>query len=62
MKSLLSKRELEVAECIAAGLKHKETGERLFICEKTVRWHANRIYRKLKVKNRYHLAWMWRNE
>ena len=48
----LSDRELEVLAAIAAGLTNQETAQRLYISERTVKWHASNIYGKLQVSNR----------
>jgi LuxR family maltose regulon positive regulatory protein len=48
----LSERELEVLAAIAEGLTNQETAQRLFISERTVKWHASNIYGKLQVNNR----------
>lgn len=43
----LSKREAEVMELIATGFSNGEIAQRLFLSEKTVKNHVNRIYAKL---------------
>lgn len=43
----LSKREAEVMELIATGYSNGEIAQRLFLSEKTVKNHVNRIYAKL---------------
>jgi DNA-binding NarL/FixJ family response regulator len=48
----LTERELEIMRTIALGLKNKAIAEKLFISEKTVKTHINRIFRKLGVTNR----------
>jgi LuxR family maltose regulon positive regulatory protein len=48
----LSERELEVLTAIAEGLSNQETARRLYISERTVKWHASNIYGKLQVSNR----------
>lgn len=48
----LSERELEVLAAVAEGLSNHETAERLYISERTVKWHASNIYGKLQVSNR----------
>ena len=37
---------------VAEGLTNRETAQRLFIAESTVKSHLNHIYDKLDVKNR----------
>jgi LuxR family maltose regulon positive regulatory protein len=49
---LLSERELEVLELVAAGLKNQEIAEELFVVVGTVKAHLNSIYRKLGVQSR----------
>ena len=47
----LSKRELEVLDCISKGLARKEIGRKLGISENTVVSHIRHIYDKLNVPN-----------
>ncbi|BBG05521.1 MULTISPECIES: LuxR C-terminal-related transcriptional regulator [Pseudonocardia] len=53
--SLLSDRELEVAELVVQGRTHKEIGEALFISAKTVEHHVARIRQRLGVSGRSEL-------
>jgi DNA-binding NarL/FixJ family response regulator len=46
---LLSQRELEVLELVAAGTTNREVAARLFISEATVKTHLLHIYAKLGV-------------
>jgi len=48
----LTARELEILSMISAGMPNKVIAAKLFITEKTVKTHANRVYRKLDVTNR----------
>jgi len=48
----LSERELEVIRLVAEGLSGQEIAERLFITERTVRYHVNSIFNKLGANNR----------
>ena len=48
----LTAREMEVLSMISAGMPNKVIAAKLFITEKTVKTHANRVYRKLDVTNR----------
>lgn len=48
----LTEREIEILKTIASGLKNREIADKLFISEKTVKTHINRIFRKLGVNNR----------
>jgi DNA-binding CsgD family transcriptional regulator/tetratricopeptide (TPR) repeat protein len=54
--SLLTEREQEILKAIAGGMPNKVIGARLFISEKTVKTHANHIFRKLGVGNRLQAA------
>lgn len=47
-----SQRELEVLGLVARGLTNRETAERLFISEATVKTHLLHIYAKLGVSHR----------
>jgi DNA-binding NarL/FixJ family response regulator len=49
---LLSQRELEVLELIAAGTTNRDAAARLFISEATVKTHLLHIYAKLGVTDR----------
>ena len=49
---LLTDREREILKAIAGGMPNKVIGAQLFISEKTVKTHANHIFRKLEVSNR----------
>ena len=48
----LTEREREILKMIALGLPNKVIGAKLFISEKTVKTHANHVFRKLGVANR----------
>jgi LuxR family maltose regulon positive regulatory protein len=48
----LTKRELEVLNLMAEGMKYKEIADRLFISQNTVRFHVKAIYSKFNVNNR----------
>lgn len=56
----LSKREAEVMELIATGYSNGEIAQRLFLSEKTVKNHVNRIYAKLGVESRVTAIGRWR--
>jgi ATP/maltotriose-dependent transcriptional regulator MalT len=49
---LLSQRELEVLELVAAGTTNRDAAVRLFISEATVKTHLLHIYAKLGVADR----------
>jgi len=48
----LTDRELDILKTMVMGLKNKEIGEKLFISEKTVKTHINKIFKKLGVNTR----------
>lgn len=48
----MSKREVEILKMLASGMSNKELGERLFVSEHTVKWHLQRVFAKLGVRNR----------
>jgi len=48
----LTEREKEILRTMILGLKNKTIAEKLFISEKTVKTHINRIFKKLGVANR----------
>jgi DNA-binding CsgD family transcriptional regulator len=52
LESLLTKRELEVLELMAAGDSNGVVAEKLFISEGTVKTHVKHILRKLRASNR----------
>jgi two-component system response regulator DesR len=49
---LLSDREREVLDLIAAGSTNREIAERLFLSPHTVKEHTSALYRKLQARNR----------
>ena len=48
----LTPRELEVIQLIGKGLKNAAIGQKLFISERTVKFHVSSILSKLQAKNR----------
>lgn len=48
----LTRGEIAVAFLVVQGLSNKEVSEKLFVTEKTVKFHTNRFYLKLRVKTR----------
>jgi predicted ATPase/class 3 adenylate cyclase len=54
--SELSKRELEVARLVAAGLTNRQIADRLFISERTAEGHVERIRNKLGFSSRSQVA------
>jgi DNA-binding NarL/FixJ family response regulator len=56
----LSAREAEVMDMIASGRSNGEIARELFLSEKTVKNHVNRIYAKLEVTSRVAAITLWR--
>jgi DNA-binding CsgD family transcriptional regulator len=52
----LSEREVDVMQCVAAGLRNRAVATRLGISENTVKFHLSRIFRKLSISSRAELA------
>lgn len=48
----LSRREVEVLECLISGMRNRVIAAQLGISENTVKFHASRIFRKLGVSSR----------
>ena len=48
----LTPREMEVLQLLAQGLPNRRIGERLFINERTVKYHVASILAKLEAANR----------
>lgn len=48
-------RELEVLELVADGLANGDIARRLFITERTVKFHLSGLRRKLRARDRAHL-------
>ena len=48
----LSAREIEVLQQVAKGLTNQEIGKKLFISERTVKFHVSSILQKLNASNR----------
>ena len=57
----LSKRETEVMDLIATGQSNGQIAQRLFLSEKTVKNHVNRIYAKLGVDSRVTAIGLWQS-
>ncbi|MGC5015345.1 helix-turn-helix domain-containing protein [Streptosporangium sp. DT93] len=56
----LSRREAEVMELIATGRSNGQIAQHLFLSEKTVKNHVNRIYAKLGADSRGTAIDLWR--
>ena len=56
----LSRREIEVLECIAAGMKNMAIADKLFLSENTVKSHVGSILKKLHVNDRAEAAMLAR--
>lgn len=52
----LSRREIEVLECLSAGMKNTAIAEKLYLSEKTVKSHVGAILKKLQVNDRTEAA------
>ena len=55
----LSEREADVMELMARGAANGEIARALYISEKTVKNHVNRIFTKLQANNRGHAVSLW---
>ena len=55
----LSEREAEIMELVAQGLRNAEIAQQLFVAEKTVKNHLNRIFPKLGVTTRAEAISLW---
>ena len=51
-KGQLNARQIEVLRLVANGLSYKEVGARLFISERTVKYHMTEIMHRLHLENR----------
>jgi NarL family two-component system response regulator LiaR len=52
----LSRREIEVLECLSAGMKNSAIADKLCLSEKTVKTHVGSILKKLHVNDRTEAA------
>lgn len=48
----LTLREREIAAALLQGCSNREIAQRLYLTEKTVKWHLGRLFQKLGVRNR----------
>ncbi|MFY9234521.1 MAG: LuxR C-terminal-related transcriptional regulator [Fimbriimonadaceae bacterium] len=54
----LSNRELEILRLVAAGHSSRDVAEVLCVSKRTIDFHMNNIYQKLRVHNRMHAVRM----
>ncbi|WP_405160955.1 LuxR C-terminal-related transcriptional regulator [Nocardia sp. NBC_01499] len=59
VRSRLSRREGEIMDCISRGLSNAEIAAELFLSQKTVKNHINRLFAKLDVAHRGEAIAMW---
>lgn len=52
----LTPQEQRILRMVSKGLGNREIGERLSVCEKTVKYHVTNLFRKLNVRNRVEAA------
>jgi two-component system nitrate/nitrite response regulator NarL len=52
----LTPQEQRILQMVSTGLGNREIGERLGVCEKTVKYHVTNLFRKLHVRNRVEAA------
>jgi DNA-binding NarL/FixJ family response regulator len=52
----LSRRETEIVQLVAQGLRNKEIADKLFVTEQTVKNHVHKIFCKLRVSGRQQLT------
>ncbi len=58
----LTRREVEIAQCICRGLSNKDIGDLLYISENTVETHLKNLFRKTGIKNRSSLYSLMANQ
>ena len=62
VEEILNERQLEVLEMVAQGLVYYEVGKNLFISERTVKYHMEKIKEKLGLHSQEQvIAWAWEN-
>jgi len=54
--AMLTPQEQRILQMVSTGLGNREIGERLGVCEKTVKYHVTNLFRKLNVRNRVEAA------
>jgi DNA-binding NarL/FixJ family response regulator len=57
----LTKREFDVIQLVARGLRNKAIAERLSVSDGTIKTHLRTIFRKLSLNNRAQLV-IWARE
>jgi DNA-binding NarL/FixJ family response regulator len=57
----LTAREIQVAEHVCTGAMNKVVGEKLFVSEKTIKYHMTNIFKKLNIRCRSELCVMCLN-
>jgi DNA-binding NarL/FixJ family response regulator len=55
-RSGLTRRELEIATMVAAGMTNRQISQKLFIAERTAEGHVERIRNKLGFRSRAQVA------
>ena len=55
-KVQLTKKEVEILECICEGLTNKDIASKLYICEQTFKSHCNHLFKKFGLTSRLKLA------
>ncbi|WP_327581168.1 LuxR C-terminal-related transcriptional regulator [Nonomuraea sp. NBC_00507] len=57
--SVLTRREREIAECVAKGMSNKQIADALFIAQRTAECHVENILRKLNFTSRSQIVKTW---
>jgi DNA-binding NarL/FixJ family response regulator len=59
-RELLNDRQIEVLELVAQGLDYSDVGQRLYISERTVKYHMAKIKETLQLSSHAQvIAWAW---
>ncbi|NLY11035.1 MAG: response regulator transcription factor [Firmicutes bacterium] len=60
---ILNQRQIEVLDLVAQGFEYVEVGRRLFISERTVKYHMGKIKEALQLSNHAQVvAWAWEHD